>query len=206
MSCIIIDNVTNESGRINSWSTFNDEYNNNLVANFLLGQYHGRSKITREDIHAYHTFYRYLIAEIIGLVVYKLDNYAYNDKDIKDNKKELNKLKNILDIHVSNGNSGSDGSIKEINFSQKVKIYYSSDMKCEKLKPRYGYKVIRENQYIPLEIGYTSYSKSLSQILLNGGLARFPYDNNFDNSAALYVLYMVEKTHKKAMEVNKAIF
>ena len=73
-------------------------------------------------------------------------------------------------------------------------MLYPSDAIIEKklTKNKKFYKPENKNlESISLEIGYTSYAKTLCQLFASGAVARFPYKDSTGIISGLHVLYLI---------------
>lgn len=194
---LFMNSITNINAKVAMSRQLKDFRNNNIIPNFLLGQYFGVDTLNIEDMFAMFSFTEWLTSERIGLEVYQVDDYARPDSDTEGNIYNLSLLKDILNIHVASNHSGSDGSIQQIEFDRSAKVFYNNDSlinsKFEKNEILFKNKLLKNNEAIPLEIGYTSYSKTYCQLINHKAIARYPYEPTVKGVIpALWVLYLLE--------------
>ena len=177
---------TIENSKIALKYDFEQFFLKDLCLNGLFAQYSSIATIELEGMWALANMAINVKNENIGLLIYRLENSAFNDDEIEKNKANINLLKEIFDIIVEPSRAGEDGWLRYKSPPQNIPVYFSE--KCYKNKKMKESSIDLINTDIPLEIGYTSISKSWMQLLNYGVLARIPYESNFSNVLAIWFL------------------
>lgn len=187
--------ISANAGRNAIWRGFLEMQQTDHILS-VLGQYQMHHHITKEDMFAIYEFKKAQILGRIGYLIFKTDSYALENSDSTGNQTILRKL-NDFDITVWNGAGDISDGVVNINNKEilnEIPMLYPSDAIIQKklVKPKKYYLPENENLVdISLEIGYTSYAKTLSQLFISGAVARFPYEDSTGIYKGLHLLFLI---------------
>lgn len=131
----------------------------------IFGQYHQERFITPAEIYDYANIRFWMdTGALTGTIIY-LGEYPSIDKEISDNNNKLSALQNGIKAKFFGGLGDDDGYLKG-----DIQLTLTNDVAGVKraLQPKWS---------APLEVGYTSYTRSYCHLLMEGYLARWPYES-----------------------------
>jgi hypothetical protein len=181
-------------------SKFIDQKDTDYILPFL-GQYHDAFLKDRsfEDGYVLLHFYALMKLNLIGFITFKTEDFANRDSEKEKNSIILNNIPEVNAYVENKKNNITDGHIefKDEVFLKSHKILFDPERynNPESLKYTLYRNIILKKNYIPLEIGYTTYCKTYAQLTRYGAIARFPYqeENLSKQTSELGILFLLDE-------------